>query len=1144
MLQLKNITKDYITSSETVHALRGVDTVFRDKEFVSVLGPSGCGKTTLLNIIGGLDRYTDGDLVINGKSTKSYKDRDWDVYRNHRVGFIFQSYNLIPHQTVLGNVELALTIAGIDKEERVARAKAALDKVGLADQYYKRPNQLSGGQCQRVAIARALVNEPEILLADEPTGALDTVTSVQIMELIREIAGERLVIMVTHNPELAEQYSSRIIRLLDGQIIEDTNPVSEEENDSLVCLEQDELEAQGEDVKKADEKEKQPALEVIRICARKFAVKKERKAKVGFVGSVGIIGAILALVITIAHAISTGAEVKFGQYISALIAPIVISAVLIIADVVFKRLRKSDSNELKETVTDSADEWVKKIDTLESKTVKKIRSALKKQNAYNLIICMMISYSAIFTVDYIAFIANYSTEKVGANVFNVWLVTLIFAIVGLLVWMFRIYIDKYYSLWITQVCKGEITDETTLVDKNKVVKPKKERRQALPKIKEKAKMSPVTALRLSARNLISKKGRTAMVGFAGSIGIIGIAMVLAFSAGIKGYIASMQDDMLSGNPIVISETAFDLSTITNMMKDTAKEKAPVLSNKAHINSLIEYVAKMQENRNNSIIKNDMTQDYVDYVSSMPTDRYAAMVKDYGIDMSYNIYTDFTRGFGEDKSTENISISALTSIYTSVLEETEFSRFASYVTQLVPSFEQAPNNSDYIASQYDVYGEIADEYNEIMIVLNGDQEISDLLLARLGYYSEEEFFNIIYKVVGDERYNPDIYSDYIDYSRLMNQNKTFTWYPNDEIFKAWDVVHPGSPFEYRMESALFDESRGVELKVTGILVANEETSYGCLSSGIYYTEALTNIVLQENAESEIVKYINQNGPIPSMETEAYGIPMSIGIYYEYAFTSFETGESKYAKAYLGETLSLTDILGSMGSGDDSANGGQSGSNVNLQDLVGLKTVGARMVGGSSLANKISIYPKNFDEKQLVTDWLDQWNKDGDVTVGDKVLTKDDRSRVTYTDTLEIIIDMLNTMIDIVTYGLIAFTSVSLVVSTVMIGIITYVSVVERIKEIGVIRSLGGRKRDVKNLFMAETFIIGALAGIFGVGATYIISIVVNLILKPMIGYGRIAALPVGQALILIALSIILTLISGLIPASSAAKKDPVVALRTE
>ena len=297
MLQLKNITKDYITSSETVHALRGVDTVFRDKEFVSILGPSGCGKTTLLNIVGGLDRYTDGDLVINGKSTKSYTDRDWDVYRNHRVGFIFQSYNLIPHQTILGNVELALTIAGIDREERIRRAKAALDKVGLANQYYKRPNQLSGGQCQRVAIARALVNEPEILLADEPTGALDTVTSVQIMELIREIAGERLVIMVTHNPELAEQYSSRIIRLLDGQIIEDTNPVSEEEYAEQLRREEDaakELVA-ATTGKKAKEKAKMSPLTAMRLSAKNLISKKGRTAMVGFAGSIGIIGIAMVL---------------------------------------------------------------------------------------------------------------------------------------------------------------------------------------------------------------------------------------------------------------------------------------------------------------------------------------------------------------------------------------------------------------------------------------------------------------------------------------------------------------------------------------------------------------------------------------------------------------------------------------------------------------------------------------------------------------------------------------------------------------------------------------------------------------------------------------------------------------------------------
>ena len=307
MLVLKNIKKDYVTSSEIVNALRGVDITFRDKEFVSILGPSGCGKTTLLNIVGGLDRYTAGDLIINGRSTKSYKDRDWDVYRNHRVGFIFQSYNLIPHQTVLGNVELALTIAGIGKEERIARAKAALDKVGLSDQYYKKPNQLSGGQCQRVAIARALVNDPEILLADEPTGALDTVTSVQIMNLIREIAGERLVIMVTHNPELAEEYSTRIVRLLDGNIIEDTAPVSEEELSEYERIEAEKKEEEKREAlalsaekkkkakKKGTEKAKMSLFTAFRLSAKNLLSKKGRTAMVGFAGSIGIIGIAMVL---------------------------------------------------------------------------------------------------------------------------------------------------------------------------------------------------------------------------------------------------------------------------------------------------------------------------------------------------------------------------------------------------------------------------------------------------------------------------------------------------------------------------------------------------------------------------------------------------------------------------------------------------------------------------------------------------------------------------------------------------------------------------------------------------------------------------------------------------------------------------------
>ena len=925
MLQLRDIRKNYVTASETVEALKGVNLSFRQKEFVSILGPSGCGKTTMLNIVGGLDKYTSGDLLIAGRSTKEYTDRDWDVYRNHRIGFIFQSYNLIPHQTVLGNVELALTISGVGKEERTARAKRALDRVGLAGQYYKRPNQLSGGQCQRVAIARALVNDPEILLADEPTGALDTVTSKQIMDLIKEISGERLVIMVTHNPEIAEEYSSRIIRLLDGQVLEDTNPFSAEDEEAE---------------------------------CREVAINAEKTV-------------------------------------------------------------------VQENVTE--------------------------------------------------------------------------------------------------------------------VKSKK------PK-KEKAKMSFFTAFKLSAHNLLSKKGRTTMVGIAGSIGIIGIALVLAFSAGIRGYIASMQDDMLSGNPITITETTYDLNAITGMM--SASQKGEVLKHpdKAHIDSLIAYIAEMSELTDSLIIKNDISKEYIDYIKAMDKSYYQAMLFGYGMDMSYSIYTNLNTHSG----TEKLSITAITDRYTSVLKDTDFSDYASYVTQIVPSFAQAPNNNSYIASQYDVYGEIADEYNEVMIVLSGDQEISDMLLARLGYYTEEEFYNLVYKVsmvekldengnpvkVQDDRYNPALDKEYIDYSALASEDKVFTWYPNSSIFEKNEdpMTSRLSPFTYNYKADGL--ANGVDLKVVGILVTNETTSYGCLSSGIYYTEALTDYVLDANsAENDpdgIVSYITEKGDITSMEY----MGMKMGIYYEYDYRRLDPDENGSHDAtdiaFFGESFGIEDMMSAMGGAGSSGGSGSAGGSGSMGSIsmTDMKTVGTRMLGGNSLANEISIYPNSFDEKFLVTEYLDAWNAD------------EDKADITYNDTLEIIINLINTMIEVVEYALIAFTSISLVVSTVMIGIITYVSVVERIKEIGVIRSLGGRKKDVSHLFNAETFIIGLLAGLIGVGFTYIISIVVNLILEPLIGYARIAALPITDALVLIALSILLTCISGLIPAKSAANKDPVVALRTE
>ena len=951
MLQLKEIKKDYVTSSETVSALKGVSIAFRQKEFVSILGPSGCGKTTLLNIIGGLDHYTSGDLVINGRSTKSFKDRDWDVYRNHRIGFIFQSYNLIPHQTVLGNVELALTISGVSREERVRRAKNALDRVGLAGQYYKKPNQLSGGQCQRVAIARALVNDPEILLADEPTGALDTVTSVQIMDLIKEISGERLVIMVTHNPEIADQYSSRIVRLLDGNIIEDTNPFSPEDEKAESIL-----------------------------------------------------------------------------------------------------INQKEEDELKAAVA--------------------------------------------------------------------------------------------------------------------VAKTEKEKRKIIKKKKEKAKMSFFTAFMLSAKNLFSKKGRTTMVGIAGSIGIIGIALVLAFSAGIKGFIASMQDDMLSGNPIEIAETGFNASALADILSDDDVKKIVKQTDKVYVKSVIENLAEMSAKLELLFKANTITEDYINYVKAMPTDAYNAMMFGYGIDISTNLFTDFKYTKGD--TPQHVSIKRLIDTYTSVLKETKYAAYSAYIPYMIPSMQQMPSSENYILSQYDLVGggKIATEKNEIMLVLNSDDELSDLLLAAFGFYTQKEFLAIVDKATAEDPENytsMSYYKECFEYDQLIG--KEFVWCPTDTVFtEATTPIEQyiNGSYKYISEFASADEAienGGIPLKVVGILTPKDNLMYGSLSSGIYYTEDLTNYMLEANENSKYIEYLKSSTAMKEIGSRPFEIPnpndpenptvvnlVFSNIYsYNYRYddptTSVdesvdENGNPIY-KTTMGMispstgTVSITSFI--MG-----------GSATTTSDTIeSSRNTLIRNLAGNSLANSIRIYPKSFDEKYLVTEYLDAWNDESaTIKLDGKEILAENRAHVTYTDTLELIINLINKMIDVVSYALIAFTSVSLVVSTVMIGIITFVSVIERIKEIGVIRSLGGRKRDVSNLFVAETFIIGLLAGLIGVGFTYIASLIVNIILEPHINYAHIAALPVSNAIILVLLSIGLTLISGLIPAKSAAKRDPVVALRTE
>ena len=902
MLRLKGIEKFYKTGDGGVLALKGVDINFRRSEFVSVLGPSGCGKTTLLNLIGGLDHYTAGEMSIDGISTKKYGDRDWDTYRNERIGFVFQSYNLIPQQTVQGNVELALTIAGVGRHERARRAREALDKVGLAGQYNKKPNQLSGGQCQRVAIARALVNEPEILLADEPTGALDTATSVQIMDLIKEVAKDKLVIMVTHNPELAKRYSTRIVELLDGKIVGDSNPYSDEE------CERDLKDLQLEKEEKARE------------LAQEISIEEEGKGK-----------------------------------------------------------KKS---------------------------------------------------------------------KAGAK-------------------------------------------------------------------KRKSKLSFLTAFSLSAKNLRAKLKRTVMVCIAGSIGIIGVASVLAVSTGVQNYISDMQNDMLSGNPVTVQEEGINLSPITDMMTGAQQQEIiaqSVEDGYINVDTAINSLMRMAEMMGGFTFENDITQEYVDYIKAMPREYYAAMSFDYGTDLSYSLYTDYSTEAGEKR----MSVFAADSMLRALLNKAGYAELSSSLSDAGSLFSQAPDNTDFILSQYDIVnegGHIPEEAGEIMIVVNDDTEISDILLAQLGYSTQEEFLNAVYKSAEDERYDESLDKTRFSYDELLG--KTFTFYPNDEIYSATESML-GTRFTYDPSR----EGEGIELTITAILRPKEGLSFGSLDTGIYYTQQLADEIVSANKTSQIAQYMRDN----AQEGGEYALAgTSVGGVIMGAIPTFELEYS-----FEGQSYAQTMCVGEM---------------YTVQDTT-VYALLLRDVGGNPLPQTISIYPVDFELKDGVTAYLNRWNEEGDITVNGTVLSAQDRTQITYTDNLSVIIAMIGDMIDIVTYALVAFTALSLVVSTVMIAIITYVSVIERVKEIGVIRSLGGRKKDVSRLFNAETFIIGFISGVIGIVITYLICLLINGVVSAAIGITGIASLPFTTALILIAVSIVLTLISGLIPARLAAKKDPVEALRSE
>lgn len=874
MLKLLNIKKDYVVGDAKVRALKGVSLEFRRSEFVCILGQSGCGKTTLLNIIGGLDQYTSGNLIIKGKSTKDFTDRDWDVYRNHKIGFIFQSYNLISHQTVLGNVEIALTIAGIGKEERRKRAAQALERVGLKGQLNKYPNQLSGGQMQRVAIARALVNNPDILLADEPTGALDSATSVQIMDLIREIAGERLVIMVTHNPELAEQYASRIVRLKDGRVESDSNPF-----DSSV--------------------EAEPPL---------------------------------------------------------------------------RRPRRKPAK------------------------------------------------------------------------------------------------------------KGK---------------------------KERASMSFGASLALSFRNLMTKKGRTAVTSVAGSIGIISVCLVLALSNGFNSYIQSMEEDMLSYYPLKVSEQSMDITSIMSGFR-SSKDMPDLskLDDKVYVNSFLTGIAK------GMTVTNNISEEYIDYVEGLSDEDCFAIQYSYGATLSDNLFTSVVTGATvEEQTTRILSLDNLKAFYIQELnaKATQYAELAYLVNYLGSVVSKMPGTADftderygeYVLSQYDIVkGEFPKSSDEAVLVIGSNNDVTDLTLAQLGFIDEVTFLSLF--DLGDEDKTEGV-DDYKTISFDDILSKEFVLYNNDAVYTKNESAGPlDYAFQYKGEKSALEvgENEGTKIRVSGILRLKDDLTYGCLSNGLNLTEKLVEDYIQANKQSKIATWLTTEG---CFDYQYEGKPIKL---YR---SPCETLNASYSKIEYEHPLV-----------------GPLTFYVSYSEGAALRTVSA-----NDMPNSIAIYATSFDGKDHITSYLDEWNE-----------THEDNDKVTYIDTVGTLMGMVQTILNAITYVLVAFTAISLVVSSVMIGIITYVSVVERVKEIGVLRSLGARKQDIRNLFNAETFIIGLSAGVFGVLVTYILSFFVNLILGALTGIATLCSLPFLSAVIMVLISVVLTLISGLIPASAAAKKDPVIALRTE
>lgn len=982
LLTLKDIRKDYVAGDMTVHALRGVSISFRENEFVSVLGPSGCGKTTLLNIVGGLDQYTDGDLVINGRSTKEYKDRDWDTYRNHTIGFVFQTYNLIPHQSVLANVELALTISGVDRAERRERAIKVLERVGLGDQINKKPNQMSGGQMQRVAIARALINDPDILLADEPTGALDSATSVQIMELLQEIAKDKLVVMVTHNAELAEKYSTRIVRLLDGEVIGDTDPFNPD-----------------------------------------------------------------------------GAEPP--------------------------------------------------------------------------------------------------REDTG---------------------------------------------------------------------KKKPSMSFLTALSLSFNNLKTKKGRTILTAFAGSIGIIGIALILSLSNGIQTYINQVQEDTLSTYPLTIEAEAADLSSMIEAMAGAGDggdehELDAVYSN-VILYDLMDSITSMDTETND--LKS--FKEFLDANGGGINDYTSAI--QYVYEPNFDIYTQ-----DDDGNVVKSDVVTLLNELLSGMYGGDFSDYFSTMGDFYSSFESwqemLPSENgelinETLQEQYDViYGSWPQSYDEVVLVVDQNNEVSDLVLYTLGLRTEEELTDSLEAYMNGETVDAEVQS--WSYEELCGRTfKLVGWYDryvyDDATGTYTDVSGTDAGLDYLYEN----EDVGVTLKISGIVRQNADAVAGMMSGAIGYTGALTEYVIGDAQGSDVIvdQYANPDVDVVT------GLPFATGDEVEPTAEELRTEVDDYIaslneedKAELYTSLMSTPTDDYLNTAVEQAVSGLTREDIESMMLSGYaeemgvdedavrdyvqqmddetlmgyvrdmarETISEQYTEAvrqqlASLSQQqlamaleytelsdwqyehiynelmpprysdstydqnmelfgyvdmdspdsINLYATTFSDKDEIARIIDEYNA-----------SADEEQQISYTDYVAILMSSISTIINAISYVLIAFVAISLVVSSIMIGIITYISVLERTKEIGILRAIGASKRDVSNVFNAETLIEGLAAGLIGIGLTLLLNIPINAIVQHLTGIESLRSiLPVAGAVILIVISMLLTFIAGLIPSRFAAKRDPVEALRTE